>query len=412
MTLTTNLINIAKGAEHSCFFRTKLQKEARTSVINQFKENLEKIKGELLQHHDGFALVNNNATEAAEALANVHPPMSPDVFTAAAQENDTAQTALKNFETNAASTDLGLTALNRLKIKRKLGLNPAGNEFARIKSVAVLGEKHPVVKANLPVRGTQPVGSYVDNAHTTAQNYIQALDTRSSYVSPRLAAQGKDINASVSKYNEALASFTHKAEDDMLTKADVLADNAVAVKVLQNGKFRIQVRNNSDVGNLTAKIKLGQQSMHQHIQEGLTKAERLMEATEKDRTSHLISTKMFRNNFVQKQVDFKALDQFEAAKNTLGEEFEQIQELERKGVFVKVLRDGAFRITRMNSEGVVVKTRTIPLVRHMDSSAHVLNGLNQAEKLSQMPLPEKISTKQQLKNKFQPFKKSVLNFLG
>lgn len=413
MPFTSNLINIAKSVEHSSVIRGKATKAARTAVFGEFKKGLETIKTTSFNKVAGYAPLKTEATEAAEALAKLHPPLAADVFERAAKRNQVAQKALQDFEKANVGNDADLIALSRLKIKRKLSLNGTGKEYARIKSTPKLGEKHPVVKVKLPARGDQPVAEYVTNTHISAKDYIAALETRSPFVSPRLARQGKDIKASVAQYNDATAAFNRIClNGDTEPFAQVLAEQPMPVKVLQNGKFRIQVQDRSDVGRLSAKLNLGKQTMAEHIRAGLEKARRLHNALEKDNVSAHLSNKLVRNNFVQKQVDFRALEHLEAAKATLNDQYKRIQKLERKGVFVKVLRDKTFRIIVQNSEGVVAKTRHIRFTKHTDMATHIENGLKQAKLLSKQELPEEIATKQKLKNKFSPFKNKVLQFIG
>jgi hypothetical protein len=150
---------------------------------------------------------------------------------------------------------------------------------------------------------------------------------------------------------------------------------------------------------------------------GLQQAGRLAEVLQKDSASPYISHKLVRNNFVRKRVDFKALEQFAEAKDAIHDALdeERIQNLYDRNVLVKVLRNGTFRIQRFNQDGILVKTRHFHFDRKAKEAgmaAHIKNGLAKAEELAGTPLPDKVPTKQSVKNKLSPWKKRMLNLFG
>jgi len=367
----------------------------------------------------------------------------------AAEATEKAERAARNRK------ELDTTALKSMKLKYK-GSRKAGREFIQVQSqpITTSGIKHQTVTAKLSPRKDVEPADYVSKAHKFAGEFIKSLKERSPFVSPRLAIFGKDAEASLKNYNEAIESFTrsHAAQDEsgeigLRTAEDIaigLTKNGVNTKILQDGKFRIKVQSQPKVGKLKVKLPLeNQTSMDAHVLEGLSKANKLNNVIEAEKSLRLrhagnkdeaipeVSYKMLRNNPVQRQVDFQSLDAFELARTIFDNDRKvqaELVKLKDKGIEVKILRNKAFRITRFD-QGVVAKTHTIPFPSHKlirevqdaeqqrrdirtEMKNHIKEGLKQAKAMLENDLPAQIPTKQKLKNKFYPFKKAVLDFIN
>jgi hypothetical protein len=398
----------------------------RTAVAKEFRNALNKLQGKLedsvsAHSEDTYQALHTEAARTAEAARNLHPPMSIEACEAAVKKSEAAAEALDEFVARKTAEELDLAALSRMEFKR--ASKKVGDEFASIKSIPDLNAKHRMLKVNLKRRDEQPVEEYVKKAHAFAEKFIYETlpQNRSPFVSPRLVTQGKDPKAALKHYKEAKTAFEtgiFEVAGQEMNAVQFLADADVPPKLLKNNKFRIQVKGREDIGKLSAKIKFdANKSVTDHVVNGLQQAGRLVEVLRKDSASPFISHKLVRNNFVRKRVDFKALDQFAEAKDAIHDALneERIQNLYDRNVLVKILRDGTFRIQRFNQDGILVKTRHFHFDRKAKEAgiaAHIENGIAKAEELAGTPLPDKVPTKQSIKNKFSPWKRKILNFIG
>lgn len=287
------------------------------------------------------------------------------------------------------------------------GLPKEGREYIQVESNVTYGQKHATVKVNLPARGDTPAGQYAQEATEFAANFVKALDRRSPFISPRMATYGKDPKAALEHYDEAWKAFYAPVADaGGFSHADIaqrtLTKRGVQAKLMANGDFRIKLQNHPELGRLSYRAKQQtDQTIAQHIDQNMRLADRISRVLTFDDTEKAIrdsiSTRFIRGNAVTKHVDLKRLAQMEAAKAELLSQRDRVHTLAQDNIFIKILRDGTFRITRKNNKGVVVQTETRSLpkfTRDKDDTeaqvqqklreqmkTHIQKGLNKAEKL-------------------------------
>jgi len=383
------------------------------------------------------------ATDVANRPADWHQNIKDRV-----QVREMAYATMKRYTEDELKMARKKAGLSQITLKQKGGVG-RGKEYAQVKSHTLKDEKHPSLKVNLPARGDKDPAKYAQETADFAGDFVETMQHRSQWVSPHLATTGPDHVASLRRYKDVMTAFYKpkaNGEVNAQTADYVLQKRQVQSKVLQNGNFRIKLQNRQDVGRLSYQLKQrSDQSIARHIDEGVDLAGRVSAVLDfttdpaEQAIKDNISTRFIRDNFLSKKVDLTRLEQMEVAKQTLVNQQPRIRALAKDNVFIKILRDGSFRITRTvqkNGQQVVAQTKTLPF-NQKNMAQYIRNSLTTAENFTQdvedklftraqkrYPLTKaeemhedgtlmnKVSASRKLRNKSHDMKKAFLNFLG